>query len=118
MTYFPRITISSEMDHIKPTTLYIQEALMCERCREKDKKDPSDYVMDSDNGVQFIITFDKCYIKSKDISKYSVFWSDSQNCAIVQAKDERGDSFFIEKFGDKKEAEEFLYELLDEHIDE
>lgn len=96
----------------------IKDGPMCERCREKDKKDPSDYVMDNDNGVQFIITFDKCYMKTKDLIFYNAWWSDSQNCAIVQAKDARGDSFFIEKFGDKKEAEEFLYELLDEHIDE
>lgn len=96
----------------------IKDGPMCERCREKDKKDPSDYVMDNDNGVQFIITFDKCYMKTKDLIFYNAWWSDSQNCAIVQAKDARGNSFNIEKFGDKKDAEEFLYELLDEHIDE
>ena len=86
---------------------------MCDKCKHSDKKDASDYVINNDHNIEFIKTYDKTYIKPKVMIQYYTLWNDLQNYAYVACKDDRSNTWVIEKFSDKKEAEAFLEDLIE-----
>jgi hypothetical protein len=96
----------------------IEEHLaMCEHCMRKEKKDPDDYVIENNQGLEFIKTHDGRYVKAKEIRSYSVSGSALGGEFHVVAH-MFNDYHYIEKFKTKPEAEAFLADLIEDEISE
>jgi hypothetical protein len=104
----------AQHEHIKNLT----EAKLMSKCGcQNDSKDASDYIVNNNNSVEFIKTFDGRYIKAKDIRSYRIFVPQISTEIVVLAE-VLNDNYTIEKFDNKADAESFLEDLIENYVSE
>ncbi len=88
---------------------------MCEECRRKDKKDPSDYIFANENGIIFVKTHEGVYLKAKEIRTLRAVTSSMTDHHYVEVSLAAG-CYVIEKFDSKEAAKAFLKEFIEDEF--